>query len=93
MIAKTKQVQTILNLLRDRVTNKIVEANDVADKLRQIVIDNDLTEFFSPQELGALNSFVTDLASLAENKIIEASQNRYVKSHRSKALTIIGVND
>ena len=59
-LSDKKKVQTAINLLCERVIDRIVGADAVADLIRGAIIDNDLTGFFTPAELTALQSFVTD---------------------------------
>ena len=92
-IANKKKAQTVVNLLRDLVVARILAADGIAALLRQAVIDNGLAGEFSPEELSALASFVTDLSALASSPVVSALENRYVLTHRSAALTIPGVND
>ena len=92
-IADAKKAQTIINLLRDRVVLPIVQANAVAAKLRQAVIDNALTGEFSAGEMTALTAFVSDLSVLAGSPVVTAMENRYVLTHRSQALIVEDVND
>lgn len=92
-IANKKKAQTVVNLLRDRVVARILAADGVAALLRQAVIDNGLAGEFSPGELSALSAFVGALAALADSPVVQAMEGRYVQTHRSQALTILGVND
>ena len=92
-IADGKKAQTIINLLRDRVVLPIVQANAVAGKLQQAVIDNSLTGQFSAGELSALTAFVSNLTALASSPVVTAMETRYVLTHRSEALIIEDVND
>ena len=91
-IADTKKAQTIVNLFRDRVTRPVVQANAFAAAIKNAVVANGLTAQFSPAELTALNTFVTDLAALAANPVVVAIEARYVETHRAQALAIEGVN-
>lgn len=93
MIADTKRVQTVINLLYTRVTKPIQDAYAVAATIRQAIIDNQLTEQFSAEELTALQTFVTDLDALASSSVVTAITDRYVPTHRNRAITIEGVND
>ena len=92
-MADTKLAQTAINLLRDRVARPVVQADAVASKIRQAIIDNNLTGQFTTAELNALQAFVTDLAALADSPVVAALETRYVPSHRAKALIIDGVNN
>ena len=88
-----KKAQTIVNLLRDRVVVPLVAANAVADKLRQAVIDNNLTGEFTSGELSALSTFVTNLATLTSSPVVSTMETRYVPTHRAQALIVEDVND
>lgn len=92
-IAKSKQAQTVVNLLYTKVARPIVEASAVVQKLRQAVVDNDLTGEFTGTELSALESFASEVQLLAASKVVEALAGRFAATHRNKALTITGVND
>jgi len=92
-LSDKKKTTTIVNLLRDHCVQPIVDANAVAGLLRQAVIDNSLAGQFSAGELTALQSFVADLSALAGSSVVTAIQNRYVPTHKARALVIEGVND
>lgn len=92
-MADNKKMQTCLNLLHQRVTQPVVQANAVAALIRQAIIDNNLQDRLSAAERTALQNFVTDLAALASSSVVEALKNRYAGTHRNQALIIAGVND
>ncbi len=92
-MADTKKAQTAINLLHERVTQPIARANEVAATIRQAIINEGLTGQFTACELTALQNFVSDLATLAESSVVSALADRFVQSHRNRAITIPGVND
>lgn len=92
-ISENKKFQTCVNLLYQRVTKPVDEANSVAALIRQAIIDNSLTGFLSAGELTALQNFVSDLSALAGSVVITKIENEYVNGHENDALTITGVND
>lgn len=87
-LADTKRGQTAINLLYTRVTEPIQAANSVAGLIRQAVIDNGLTGQFSGPELAALQTFVTDLESLATSAVMTAIADRYRPHHTIEQGTI-----
>jgi hypothetical protein len=91
-VSDNKLAQTAINLLCERVVDPIVAADGVAATIRGAIVANDLTEFFTPAELAALQSFVADLAALANSPVVSALQARHVPTHHNRALTIEGVN-
>ena len=91
-VADSKRFQTCLNLLYERVTKQVAEANEVAGLIRQAIIDEGLTGFFTAGELTALQTFVTDLSALAGSAVVAKVAAEYTESHRSDAVDIEGVN-
>ena len=93
-IAENKKFQTCVNLLYTQVTKPITDANTLATLIRQGIIDNNLTGFFTEGELTALQNFVTDLANLASSGVITKIKTEYVDGHNNDACLIVtGVND
>ena len=92
-IADKKKAATVIGLLNKKVIEPLVQANEVAGKLRQAIIDNGLTAQFTAGELTALQGFVTDLAALAGSSVVAAIQARVSPTHKCRALIIEGVND
>jgi len=92
-IVDSKKTATIANLLHQRVVEPILQARDAAAALRQAITDGGLAARFTPAELTGMDQFASDLAALAASPLVAAIQNRYVPTHRSKALIIKGVND
>ena len=93
MIAESKQAQTIVNLLHDRVTVPLLAANAVAEKIRAAIVANGLQAHFTAGELSAMQTFVTDLAAVAASPVVAAIENRYVPTHRAQSLIVEDVND
>lgn len=92
-VADNKRAQAVINLLRQRVTQPIADANAVAGLIRQAIIDDGLIGQFTGAELSALQSFVTDLSALAASSVVAAIESRYMPGHGIKSLVISGVND
>lgn len=92
-VADSKRFQTCINLLYERVTTRITEADAVAALIRQAIIDEGLTDFFTAGELTALQTFVSELSALAGSAVVAKIAAEYMASHRGDALTIEGVND
>ena len=92
-IAENKRFQTCVNLLHQRVTQPVAEANAVAALIRQAIVDNNLAGFLTIGEQTALLSFVNDLSNLAGSAVVTKMADKYVAGHENNALVIAGVND
>ena len=92
-IADSKKVQTALNLLKERVVDKVVAADNVAELIRQAIIDEGLTSFFTAPELAGLVTLSNDLSAVAALPAITVLQDRYKETHIGNTITIAGVND
>lgn len=91
-IADRKKFQTCVNLLHLRVTKPVAEAADVASKIRDAMVANDLHLRLTPTERAVLNDFITSLDTLATSPVIAKMEGIYHATHRNRALTIEGVN-
>lgn len=92
-VADSKRFQTCVNHLYLKVTKPVSDADALAATIRQAIVTNELTGFFTAGELTALQNFVADLSTLAGSAVVAKIASEYIASHRGHAVAIEGVND
>lgn len=91
-IADSKEFQSCVNLFYERVSNKVFEANRVADRIWQAFSDNDLMGKLTAGEQTALQNFVDNLSTLASSPVIVRMSRAYAETHSDNDVQISGVN-
>ncbi len=94
-LADSKKAQTVRNLFHANVAQTIAQANVVAEAIRAAIAANNLAAEFPQAQRTALQSLVTDLATLTttHQSTFDSLAASFSPSHRSRAIAIAGVND